>query len=112
MYSLPKDGELREVLLSDRAFFEKAFSSVPEPLADTTFTMRFIWAGPLKHTWRERSRSNLEDRTVGVRFDAPGSWRRVIAVAVAILGALATFMVVWRRRWRRKRRAIEGRTDM
>ncbi|MBI2141080.1 DUF2156 domain-containing protein [Candidatus Woesearchaeota archaeon] len=51
MDSLQKDGELREVLLSDCAFFEKAFSSVPEPLADTTFTMRFIWAGPLKHAW-------------------------------------------------------------
>ncbi len=49
--SLPKDSELREVTLEDRETFQKFFSNVKEPLADTTFTMRYIWAGPLKHTW-------------------------------------------------------------
>lgn len=49
--SLPKDGELREVTLADKELFQKFFSGVKEPLADTTFTMRFIWAGPLKHVW-------------------------------------------------------------
>ncbi len=43
--------EIREVSLSDRNLFRKFFAHVKEPLADTTFTMRFIWAGPLKHTW-------------------------------------------------------------
>ena len=41
----------REVTLDDREAFQKFFASVKEPLADTTYTMRFIWAGPLKHTW-------------------------------------------------------------
>ncbi len=49
--SLPKDGELREVTLADKELFQKFFSGLKEPLADTTFTMRYIWAGPLKHTW-------------------------------------------------------------
>lgn len=49
--SLPKEGELREVKLGDRETFQKFFSLVKEPLADTTFTMRYIWAGPLRHSW-------------------------------------------------------------
>lgn len=49
--SLPKDGELRKVTLEDRETFQKFFSAVKEPLADTTFTMRYIWAGPLRHAW-------------------------------------------------------------
>lgn len=49
--SLPKGGELREVKLDDRETFQKFFSAVKEPLADATFTMRYIWAGPLRHTW-------------------------------------------------------------
>ncbi|MBI2580883.1 DUF2156 domain-containing protein [Candidatus Woesearchaeota archaeon] len=44
-------SELRKVTLSDRETFHKFFAAVKEPLADTTFTMRFIWAEPLKHTW-------------------------------------------------------------
>lgn len=48
---LPRDGELREVKLTDREIFQKFFAAVKEPLADTTFTMRFIWAGSLKHVW-------------------------------------------------------------
>lgn len=48
---LPKEGELREVTLEDREAFQKFFAAVKEPLADTTFTMRYIWAGPLRHTW-------------------------------------------------------------
>lgn len=43
--------EMREITLTDRNLFQKFFAQVKEPLADTTFTMRFIWAGPLKHTW-------------------------------------------------------------
>ena len=41
----------REVTLDDREAFQKFFAGVKEPLADTTYTMRFIWAGPLKHAW-------------------------------------------------------------
>ncbi|MBI2143203.1 DUF2156 domain-containing protein [Candidatus Woesearchaeota archaeon] len=48
---LPEEGEMREVTLADKGLFQKFFSGVKEPLADTTFTMRYIWAGPLKHTW-------------------------------------------------------------
>ena len=51
-------SELKEVLLptskvtlGDRAVFQGFFSKVEQPLADTTFTMRHIWARPLKHTW-------------------------------------------------------------
>ena len=51
MSSLAKTGELQEVKLSDRETFNRFFAAVKEPLADTTFTMRFIWAGPLRHTW-------------------------------------------------------------
>ncbi len=40
-----------KVELKDRKLFEGFFGNVSQPLADTTFTMRFIWAGPLKHTW-------------------------------------------------------------
>ncbi|MBI2549871.1 DUF2156 domain-containing protein [Candidatus Woesearchaeota archaeon] len=43
--------DMREVSLSDMDLFQKSFAQVKVPLADTTFTMRFIWAGPLKHTW-------------------------------------------------------------
>ncbi|MEK6854108.1 MAG: phosphatidylglycerol lysyltransferase domain-containing protein [Nanoarchaeota archaeon] len=43
--------ELKKVTLSDKEAFQKFFATVKEPLADTTFAMRFIWAGPLKHTW-------------------------------------------------------------
>ncbi|MBI3036578.1 DUF2156 domain-containing protein [Candidatus Woesearchaeota archaeon] len=43
--------DTRGVSLSDRNLFQKFFGQVKEPLADTTFAMRFIWAGPLKHTW-------------------------------------------------------------
>ena len=42
---------MREVTLDDRETFQKFFAGVKEPLADTTYTMRFIWAGPLKHAW-------------------------------------------------------------
>ena len=42
---------MREVTLEDRETFQKFFAGVKEPVADTTFVMRFIWAGPLKHTW-------------------------------------------------------------
>lgn len=48
---LPEEGEMREVKLEDMETFQKFFAAVKEPLADTTFTMRFIWAGPLRHTW-------------------------------------------------------------
>ncbi len=44
-------SELRKITLSDRETFQKFFAAVKEPLADTTFTMRHIWAKPLKHTW-------------------------------------------------------------
>ena len=43
--------ELKKVTLSDKEAFQEFFATVKEPLADTTFTMRFIWAEPLKHTW-------------------------------------------------------------
>lgn len=48
---LPNEGEMHEVKLGDRETFQTFFSIVKEPLADTTFTMRFIWAGPLRHAW-------------------------------------------------------------
>jgi len=44
-------NELREIALADKELFNKTFAQVKEPLADTTFTMRRIWAGPLRHTW-------------------------------------------------------------
>jgi hypothetical protein len=48
MIALP---ELKKVTLTDKEAFQEFFATVKEPLADTTFTMRFIWAEPLKHTW-------------------------------------------------------------
>lgn len=51
MSHLPKSGELREITLADREVFQKFFSAVKEPVADTTFVMRYIWARPLKHAW-------------------------------------------------------------
>lgn len=43
--------ELREIKLEDKNFLERYFRTVKEPLADTTFAMRFIWAEPLNHKW-------------------------------------------------------------
>ena len=51
MPQLQEEGKMREVTLGDKELFQKFFSGVKEPLADTTFVMRYIWAGPLKHTW-------------------------------------------------------------
>ncbi len=48
---LTKEEGMREVGLGDCETFRKFFASVKEPLADTTFVMRFIWAGPLRHVW-------------------------------------------------------------
>ncbi len=41
----------RHVKLEDKDKFVQVFKRIKEPLADTTFTMRHIWAQPLKHTW-------------------------------------------------------------
>jgi uncharacterized protein len=43
---------MEKIKLEDKETFQEFFSSVKEPLADTTFVMRYIWAGPLKHTWK------------------------------------------------------------
>src|SRR3989338_6154155 len=45
------DLELRPVTLADAGLFRKCFAQVKEPVADTTFAMRYIWAGPLRHSW-------------------------------------------------------------
>ena len=58
MPQLQEEGKMRKVTLDDKELFQKFFSGVKEPLADTTFTMRYIWAGPLKHT-RTIINSNL-----------------------------------------------------
>jgi uncharacterized protein len=42
---------LHPVTLGDKKLFDGYFKKVKGPIADTTFAMRFIWAGPLKHTW-------------------------------------------------------------
>ena len=52
MSLLPEINMMREIALEHDGFFRKFFSAVREPLADTTFTMRFIWAGPLRHAWK------------------------------------------------------------
>ncbi|MBI2144394.1 DUF2156 domain-containing protein [Candidatus Woesearchaeota archaeon] len=44
-------AENRNVSIRHKAVFQNFFRAVEEPLADTTFTMRHIWAGPMKHTW-------------------------------------------------------------
>jgi len=44
-------GELRKVELKDKDLFNNFFKNVKEPLADTTFAMRYIWSVPSKHTW-------------------------------------------------------------
>jgi uncharacterized protein len=43
--------DMNPVRLSDKKLFDEFFGKVPEPLADTTFAMRYIWSKPLKHTW-------------------------------------------------------------
>lgn len=43
--------KLKKITLKDRNLLQKFFKTVKEPLADTTFTMRYIWAEPMKHTW-------------------------------------------------------------
>lgn len=42
---------LRKVELKDKDIFNKFFKMVKEPLADTTFAMRYIWAAPMRHLW-------------------------------------------------------------
>lgn len=43
--------ELKPVTLADGKIFKECFAHVAEPVADTTFAMRYIWAGPLRHAW-------------------------------------------------------------
>lgn len=43
--------ELRQIKLEDKGLFEEFMNAVKEPLADTSFTMRLIWAEQLRHTW-------------------------------------------------------------
>ncbi len=43
--------ELKPVTLNDKNLFEKHFKALKERIADSTFTMRYIWAEPLRHTW-------------------------------------------------------------
>lgn len=43
--------ELNEITIEDKFRLDKYFTKIKEPLSDTTFAMRFIWAEPLKHTW-------------------------------------------------------------
>ncbi|MBI2145172.1 DUF2156 domain-containing protein [Candidatus Woesearchaeota archaeon] len=42
---------LKPVTLADKEIFEKFFARISEPIADTTFLMRYIWAEPLRHSW-------------------------------------------------------------
>ncbi|MBI2137479.1 DUF2156 domain-containing protein [Candidatus Woesearchaeota archaeon] len=43
--------QISKVTLRHKGLFQRFFKNVKQPLADTTFTMRHIWAQPLKHTW-------------------------------------------------------------
>ena len=42
---------MKKVILKDKNQLQKFFKTVKEPLADTTFTMRYVWAEPLRHRW-------------------------------------------------------------
>ncbi len=44
-------AELQRIRLEDKGLFRDFFQNVKEPLADTTFAMRYIWSVPLRHTW-------------------------------------------------------------
>ncbi|MBI3034300.1 DUF2156 domain-containing protein [Candidatus Woesearchaeota archaeon] len=46
-----KLSDLKPIRLSDRSVFQECFSRISEPIADSTFAMRFIWAGPFRHSW-------------------------------------------------------------
>src|SRR3990167_1259051 len=43
--------ELNKITMEDKVRLDKYFKTIKEPISDTTFAMRFIWAEPLKHTW-------------------------------------------------------------
>lgn len=43
--------KLQQLTLESRDKLQKYFNAVKEPIADLSFTMRFIWAEPLRHNW-------------------------------------------------------------